>query len=323
MLTEKKGDLPDEVAEFLGKSLPGAWSATALRGDASVRGYFRVTTSDGSYMMAYYPESIREGLRRFLDAYDAIRDHSRVPRVLQHSPFAILQHDLGDETLFDVLQLDRRRALPLYREAVDLLIDFQRSPAPAQGINPPFDETKFSAELRMTLEFYVQHIAPEKDTCKLDGIFSQLAENLTRHPYVLCHRDYHGQNLHIYNGILYMIDFQDLRMGPDTYDLASLIRDRGVWKLLGRTAEEELLAHYATATGSTGDIQERYYEALLQRSIKAIGTFARQAVVRNRRNYLDFIPSTLETVDECISHLPDFEELRSLFPLSFDAASFQ
>jgi len=321
-MTEEKRDIPDEAAGFLGESLAGQWSARALHGDASVRGYFRVTTDDGSYMLAYYPEVIREGLGRFLDSYEAIRLNSRVPEILHHSSFAVLQHDLGDETLFDILQRDPIRAVPLYREAVDLLVDFQRSPSTARVVNPPFDQKKFLDELLMTAEFYVQRVRPESDMNLLSETFTQLAEKLSTHPYVLCHRDYHGQNLHLFKDVLYMIDFQDLRMGPDTYDLASLIRDRGAWKLIGRDAEDELIVHYASAIGAGPDLRERYFESLLQRSIKAIGTFARQAVVRGRRNYLDFIPSTLETVEECIVRLPAFASLGEAFSSNFDPGSF-
>ena len=42
---------------------------------------------------------------------------------------------------------------------------------------------------------------------------------------MLCHRDYHSRNLMPHPGVLYIIDFQDARMGPDTYDLVSLLRD--------------------------------------------------------------------------------------------------
>ena len=42
---------------------------------------------------------------------------------------------------------------------------------------------------------------------------------------MLCHRDYHSRNLMLHDGSLYIIDFQDARMGPDTYDLVSLLRD--------------------------------------------------------------------------------------------------
>ena len=52
-----------------------------------------------------------------------------------------------------------------------------------------------------------------------------LADELADEPRVLCHRDYHSRNLMIHERRLYIIDYQDARMGPDTYDLASLLRD--------------------------------------------------------------------------------------------------
>ena len=44
-------------------------------------------------------------------------------------------------------------------------------------------------------------------------------------PQVLCHRDYHVRNLMLFQDKLYVIDFQDARWGPTTYDLASLLKD--------------------------------------------------------------------------------------------------
>ncbi len=52
-----------------------------------------------------------------------------------------------------------------------------------------------------------------------------IADELAGEPRVLCHRDYHSRNLMLHERRLYIIDFQDARMGPDTYDLASLLRD--------------------------------------------------------------------------------------------------
>src|SRR6185503_13342898 len=52
-----------------------------------------------------------------------------------------------------------------------------------------------------------------------------IAEALAAEPRVLCHRDYHSRNLMLHRGSLHIIDFQDARMGPDTYDLVSLLRD--------------------------------------------------------------------------------------------------
>ena len=106
-------------------------------------------------------------------------------------------------------------------------------------------------------------------------------------------------------------------MGPDTYDVASLLRDRGVARLLGDGTEMEMLAYYAALRKADASIRKRYFETLLQRSLKILGTFSRQPIERGRLHYLEFIPPTLESVERCLAELPEFEELSRAFPLQF------
>lgn len=308
--------LPDEAARYVDQWLGRGWTATALAGDASVRAYYRLSAPDGrSYILAYYPEEVRPQLARFLGAYRSVSPHGRVPEVLQHCELAVLQHDVGDRTLFDVLHHDREEGLRLYRGAIELLAAFQK--APDAGLNAPFSSDFFFGELQMAREYYVERLM-DSHLGGLESLLRTLCENIARHPYVLCHRDYHGQNLHLYSDTIYLIDYQDLRMGPDTYDLASLLRDRGVARIVGDAAELELIAFYARVTGAEGDVRGRYFETLLQRSIKILGTFSRQPIERGRMHYLDFIPPTLESIRRCLDELPAYEALRDLFPLAFD-----
>ena len=309
--------LPSEAARYVDEWLGAGWEAKPLAGDASVRAYYRVTGPDGkSYILAYYPQEVRAQLARFLASSELIAPHVRVPAVLEHCDFAVLQDDVGERTLFDVLHDDREEGLRLYRAAIDLLAGFQK--AGETDINAPFTAEFFYGELEMAREFYVEKLMGG-DVAALEPIMKKICENVARHPYVLCHRDFHGQNLHLLNGALYLIDYQDLRMGPDTYDLASLLRDRGVGRIVGDAAELDLLAHYAAVTGAQGDVRQRYFETLLQRSIKILGTFAKQPIVRGRMHYLDFIPPTLESIRRCIDELPGYAALRDMFPLQFDA----
>lgn len=310
--------LPAEAGAVLDQWLGGPWSVQALQGDASVRAYFRVASSDGrSFMLAYYPPEVRSQLQRFMQAYQAVSPHSRVPDVLHHSAAAVLQKDVGDRTLFDLLHDDRDEGVRLYRAAVDLLVGFQRAPAPE--INPPFTAGFFSAELDMTGEYYVEKLmgVDPSTAVRLEPFFRKLSESLSRHPYVLCHRDFHGQNIHILNDVLYLIDYQDLRMGPDTYDMASLLRDRGVARVIGDQREIELVEYYARAAGAPSGVRRRYFESLLQRSIKILGTFARQPIERGRMHYLEFIPPTLESIRRCMDELPEFAALSDLLPMDF------
>ena len=78
-----------------------------------------------------------------------------------------------------------------------------------------------------------------------------LVETLAAEPRVLCHRDYHSRNLMLHDGRLYIIDFQDARMGPDTYDLVSLLRDSYVD--LPEQTVDELIAYFLALKGDTGE----------------------------------------------------------------------
>ena len=171
--------------------------------------------------------------------------------------------------------------------------------------------------MEMSAEYYIEKLMGVENADRLEPFFRKLSDNLTQHPYVLCHRDYHGQNIHVANGMLYLIDYQDLRMGPDTYDLASLLRDRGVARQLGETIEMELLDYYASLAHVSEGVHRRYFETLLQRSIKILGTYAKQPIVRGRLHYLEYIPPTLESIHRCLGELPEFGALSDLMPMDF------
>ncbi len=315
-MSRRVSALPAEAQRFVTEWLGESWKAQALPGDASVRAYYRITGPGGeTYMLAYYPPEVRGQLRRFMSAYEAVSPHGRVPEVLLHSDAAVVQRDVGDRTLFDLLHHDRAEGVRLYRAAIDLLVDFQRSPA--SEINPPFTSGFFLNEMDMTREYYVEKLMGVEDSERLEPFFRRLAENLTEHPYVLCHRDFHGQNIHVINGVLYLIDYQDLRLGPDTYDLASLLRDRGVARVLGKETEIELVDDYARRRSAPEGVRRRYFQTLLQRSIKILGTFARQPIARGRLHYLEFIPPTLESVRRCLDELPEFAALADVLPMEF------
>jgi N-acetylmuramate 1-kinase len=315
----EKTSLPPEAETFVREWLGSGWSAHALHGDASVRQYYRIAGREGkTCVLAYYPEQVREQVGGFIRAYEALAAQGRVPEVLRHCPFAVAQRDVGDVTLYELLESDRPRALRLYRQAIDLLVAFQR--APGQGVNPPFTAGLFFDEMEMAREFYVRQMAGVRHSESLVPWFKKLADKISLAPYVLCHRDYHGQNLHVLSDNLYMIDYQDMRMGPDTYDLASLLHDRGVADRIGEAAEQELIEHYRLSVRGDSALLGRYYETLLQRSIKILGTFSRQPIARGKMHYLDYIPSTLGSIRLCLRKLPEYAAIEELLPLEFSVS---
>jgi hypothetical protein len=312
-------EIPNDLTPLLDRWIGPGWTIEPLFGDASVRAYYRVrSASRGPFVVAWYPEAVRASLPRFVRAHAALAGCAPVPRVHETSDAAILQEDAGDRTLFDRLHEDRDAAVPLYERAIDLLPGLHRANIVSDPINPPFTAGFFENELDLTLDFFVRRHARIEELDRLERLeraFARVAHAVSIHPYVVCHRDYHGQNLHIVNDDLLMIDYQDMRMGPDTYDVASLLRDRGAADILGTETEMALVDRYAAAIGADRRLRQRYFETLLQRSIKILGTFAKQALVRGRLHYLDFIPPALASVRVCIAQLPEFAELESDFPL--------
>jgi aminoglycoside/choline kinase family phosphotransferase len=136
---------------------------------------------------------------------------------------------------------------------------------------------------------------------------------------VLCHRDYHSRNLMLHEGLLHIIDFQDTRMGPDTYDLVSLLRDSYVD--FTEQQVEELIAFFLALRGSpdrrsaqeeSREYRRRFDLMALQRNLKALGTFGFQTTSRANTVYIQYIPRTLTYARGNLERYPRFARLREI-----------
>jgi aminoglycoside/choline kinase family phosphotransferase len=100
---------------------------------------------------------------------------------------------------------------------------------------------------------------------------------------------------------LAMVDIQDARWGPDTYDLASLIHDAYV-DLDPDWVEPMIQCYLKTARLHDGhDLRHRLHVVGAQRMIKALGTFGYQLEVVGSNRYLGAIPRTLMRLDRMLT----------------------
>jgi aminoglycoside/choline kinase family phosphotransferase len=141
--------------------------------------------------------------------------------------------------------------------------------------------------------------------------FAGLCREIASWPRVLCHRDFHSRNLMLHRGVLHWIDFQDARMGPATYDLASLLRDAYVSlpedlvDELGDAFRREAVPHEAP------DVFARRLELVsVQRNLKALGTFGFMATARQRLHYLQYVDGTLANARRNLLRHPELDGLR-------------
>ena len=229
-------------------------------------------------------------------------------REIQHAvdAGALVLEDLGDETLEVALARAGSRSRPtrqaLYRSAVRMAAEIaSRGTAELlrsdRAGGPALDGERFRFEMRFFLEHYVGgYLGRPEVAMEVRDALDALALAAASHPRVLCHRDYHSRNIMVRaDGALAMVDIQDARWGPDTYDLASLLRDAYVD--LGDPEISELLNLFCGLLPGPPDVAgllRRFEVTSAQRMLKALGTFGYQVHVLGRDRYRSAIPRTVE-----------------------------
>jgi N-acetylmuramate 1-kinase len=301
-----------------------------LTGDASDRRYYRIIPSDGpSIVLALHAGPIDFATLPFATVAELLQSIPLpVPTVLGHSDeLGILAlQDLGDVTLQAHLGASTATEhAALYREAVSLIEQLQRRGADlASDRYPPyrsaFDVEKLTWELEFFATYFVEgYRGVELGSAERTALTEEwraIVEELAAEPRVLCHRDYHSRNLMLRDGSLYIIDFQDARMGPDTYDLVSLLRDSYV-DITDRELDE-LTAYFLAlkrvddSRASADEFRRRFDLMALQRNLKALGTFGYQTVTRRNTVYIQYMPRTLRYARTNLERYPRFARLREL-----------
>ena len=302
-----------------------------LTGDASDRRYFRVLLRDeASQVLAVHPGAIDFDALPFVNVARLLTAMPvPVPAILGHSNELgiIALQDLGDVTLQAHLgAASAEQHAALYRQAVTFIDALQRRGAELASrefipYGIAFDVEKLTWELQFFTKHFLEayrgaHIsAAARDA--LASEYAAIVNELASEPRVLCHRDYHSRNLMLHDGSLYIIDFQDARMGPDTYDLVSLLRDSYVdfteAQVDGLIAFFLALRDGRLSTPSDPvEFRRRFDVMALQRNLKALGTFGFQTTSRQNTVYIQYIPRTLNFARANLMRYPRFARLREL-----------
>jgi aminoglycoside/choline kinase family phosphotransferase len=316
--TQARGLVQAFLEERRGRTSASAVAVAPLSGDASTRRYFRLAESAGTRVLALYPEPFVAAELPFLSVGELLAQWGLpVPAVLDENGGRgiLVLEDLGDLTLQEVLRdASPARREELYREALEELARLQRESGRGAQRAPcfqiAFDIEKLSWELHYFLKHFVEGLRgcdlTAEDRATLAEGFHILAAEIASWPRVLCHRDFHSRNLMQHRGRLYWIDFQDARMGPVTYDLASLLRDAYV------DVPEELIATLAeefrqkVVPGESREVFGRRFElTCVQRNLKALGTFGYMTTARGSDVYMPYVPRTLAHVRRNLTRHPE------------------
>jgi aminoglycoside/choline kinase family phosphotransferase len=266
-----------------------------LTGDVSARRYTRVRFEDGrTAIVASYPAELRDGCQRFeRSTAMLLRAAVAVPRILESDceRGLMLLEDAGTRTLFDLRRQTLDERLPLIETALEVVTRVAAlDPAAVAELNPRLDQQHLRRELQQTLDAFLEPNALLGGGAlrgDIERAFDRLCAALGEAPPVPCHRDFMARNLVPgAGGVLFVLDHQDLRLGPPSYDLSSLLNDSFF-------PPHDLESRWVAPHLSDASAERGYHRAAAQRTLKAVGTFAAFAA-RGFERHLPLIPPTLE-----------------------------
>lgn len=229
----------------------------------------------------------------------------------------MLLEDLGSETLYDRRDRGWEYLAPRLEIAAAIIPRLEAIPADeVADLNPPLDLSLMSAELlnTWTVALGVAGLAKSGLPSTLEVGLESMLEELDSAAPTPCHRDFMARNLIPLergptNGPagqapeLSLIDFQDLRLGPGTYDLASLLND-------SLYAPEELEESILSSSLSSPAQRLDYHRCAAQRTLKIIGTFVGFSQ-RGSGRHLRLVAPTLERTRRHLRALPELEPCRA------------
>jgi aminoglycoside/choline kinase family phosphotransferase len=327
--TTDSSEQRERIDVYLGRSGMAVQNprVVPLTGDASDRRYYRILGPETPpIVLALYATAFDINSMSFVNVARLLEKMPvPIPRVLGHADDigVLALEDLGDVTL----QAHLGAASPsqhaaLYRQAVALIATLQRRGAELESPDYLPYRIAFDVEkLTWEMEFFTKHFIEAYRGVMISPVvrealraeFSKIIEELAGESRVLCHRDYHSRNLMVHEDRLYIIDFQDARMGPDTYDLVSLLRDSYVD--LPEQTVRELIAYFLAVKGKTEtepEFRDRFDLMALQRNLKALGTFGYQTTARRNPVYIQYIPRTLRYVRDNLERHGRFARLQEI-----------
>ena len=292
--------------------------------DASFRRYFRIATSQGTQIVMDAPPD-KEPLDSFIEVSSILAGlgvHAPSIRAINKKDGFLLLEDFGNRTFLNELQDTPQQ---LYTSALGALIKIQSQTAPQSILSiPHYDANRLKDELTVFEDWFVgQHLGVtfnREQQSVWQETQSFLIEVFLDQPQVLVHRDFHSRNLMVVeDNSPGVIDFQDMVLGPISYDLASLFKDCYIeWP---RSRQKKWLMEYISLAETAGEPLQfdlaqllRWYDLTgLQRHLRVLGVFCRLNLRDGKNQYLDDLPLVKKYVRETLSLYPELASFRDLF----------
>lgn len=288
----------------------------------SGRRYYRITLDNGSTVIGTCGDNISENKAFVYLSRHIFGKGLPVPEILAIGPDyrSYLQTDVGGKNLYDIIKPGRENGdwndeiMHALRKTVAALPSVQFQTAEGLDISrclPPvrMDARAVMRDLNYFKYCFLKPLEIAFDEERLDDCFdvligmSSISDPSVPHAFIL--RDCQSRNVMFDDDMnLHWIDYQHGRLGPVTYDLASLL-----WQTraaLPDGVKDELIGDYFKAMRHFApDTSEDEFRRSLRfmvicRLLQVLGAYGLRGIIEGKVQFLNPIPDTLQRLEEML-----------------------
>lgn len=253
-----------------------------------------------------------------------------VPEVIAVSrdEMAYLQHDLGDETLFNNIEKGRitksfsAEERELLSRTIRHLPDIQFKGAIGLDFSYCYPSSQFDVrsimwDLNYFKYCFLKAVGIEFDENRLEDDFQAMAEVLMRsQSSTFMYRDFQSRNVMFKDGQPWFIDFQGGRKGPFYYDVASFL-----WQAKAgfpQSLREELIKDYIKALRKYKPVDEDYFNEQLRhfvlfRTLQVLGAYGFRGYFEKKPHFMQSVPYAIENLRALLEDdFPEYPYLSEL-----------
>jgi len=287
-----------------------------VAGDASFRRYFRLMSSGQSRILMDAPPP-GEDVRPFIDNDHRLRTAGLHAPEIFHADIAngyLLLEDFGDDLYREVLNENNS---DIYFPGLFDVLKKMALTVDATGL-PDFDAESLRNDMDLFPKWYLGRHRKAVSSDSFEPVWDEFCQavidSALNQPQCYIHRDFHSCNLlKTSTGDIGIIDFQDARKGPISYDLISLLWDRYIdWP---RAQLESWIEEFRLALEL--DIEPRQWLRFcdlmgLQRNFKIVGIFARLYYRDGKSGYIEMIPGFYGYLTSTLRRYPEFRQISNI-----------
>ncbi len=282
-----------------------------LKQAGSNRQYFRIVSSNHSYIVTYNPTNVKENNAFIEFSRHFLSKQLPVPEIIHVDPrrTQYIQSDLGDISLFDIMKAEgfTDHVFDLYKKTCTQLARLQIEGGNHLDYNnciatKSFDKQAIYSDLLYFLYYFVRALDLPYDKNLLLNDFDLLSSYLMQEEQqYFMHRDCQSRNIMVKDDRIHFIDYQGGMEGALQYDMASLL-----WQArasLPYEWREELLHYYFEhANHLLGqklikkEFIANYDGFVLIRMLQTLGAYGFRGLFERKHYFISSIPYALKNL---------------------------